>query len=527
MHIQKKTETIFLYLSWLLFSLLAILIALSFSDYGMSTDETIRSRYGHAVVAFYRSGFTNTLAQSMGAASYYGGFFDTLCSVINTLSPLDEFATRHLLGAIIGWYGILGAYQLSTFMSGHRAGFFTALLIVITPVYYGHLFINPKDLPFATFYIWTLYYGIRCLHDIPKASLLNTVRLGIHLGLLLAVKVVGGIVSIYLLIGLLLTIYQRKNTVDWRLLLTNSLKIMLISSILAYLIMLAFWPWAWLNPWVNPFIAALEFSRFSAWQGGVMVFGQIFPYNAIPFYYLPAYFLVQLPEIFLVSLISTVVVFFYTLLTKKYKDKNSQPIYWVILSLAAFLPIILAIILKSTVYSGLRHFLFTLPAMAVFAGYGCARLFALLTTLKPPLPLLFSALLGIYLFQHINTMIALHPYQYTYFNRLTGGTAGAFQNFEMEYWSTSYKEAVSRLDQHLNTFANPKQKYPVFVYGSSIQASHYFSDKMILVNKEQDADFFIINHRYSGLLDKKLKPLITITRLNTPYSYIFENKISK
>jgi hypothetical protein len=46
-------------------------------------------------------------------------------------------------------------------------------------------------------------------------------------------------------------------------------------------------------------------------------------------------------------------------------------------------------------------------------------------------------------------MRALHPYEYTYFNRLiAGGLEQANQRFEMEYWGTSFREAANWLNEY-------------------------------------------------------------------------------
>jgi hypothetical protein len=51
-------------------------------------------------------------------------------------------------------------------------------------------------------------------------------------------------------------------------------------------------------------------------------------------------------------------------------------------------------------------------------------------------------------------LISHHPYQYTYYNALVGGTQGAFRRFETDYWLTCYKEVM---EEHIN--ASPTQ-YP-------------------------------------------------------------------
>jgi hypothetical protein len=42
-------------------------------------------------------------------------------------------------------------------------------------------------------------------------------------------------------------------------------------------------------------------------------------------------------------------------------------------------------------------------------------------------------------------MVRLHPYEYTYFNRLAGGVAGARDRYMLDYWGLSFKQASQAL----------------------------------------------------------------------------------
>jgi hypothetical protein len=42
-------------------------------------------------------------------------------------------------------------------------------------------------------------------------------------------------------------------------------------------------------------------------------------------------------------------------------------------------------------------------------------------------------------------MVRLHPYEYTYFNRLSGGVAHARDRFMLDYWGLSLKQASQAL----------------------------------------------------------------------------------
>ena len=56
-------------------------------------------------------------------------------------------------------------------------------------------------------------------------------------------------------------------------------------------------------------------------------------------------------------------------------------------------------------------------------------------------------LIAILLAPGIYGIIQLHPYEYTYYNSLVGGTSGVFRHYETDYWLTCYKQAVEEFDQ--------------------------------------------------------------------------------
>lgn len=46
-------------------------------------------------------------------------------------------------------------------------------------------------------------------------------------------------------------------------------------------------------------------------------------------------------------------------------------------------------------------------------------------------------------------MIALHPYEYIYFNRLSGGLVAAENQYETDYWGLSVREAMEWLNNNV------------------------------------------------------------------------------
>ena len=122
-------------------------------------------------------------------------------------------------------------------------------------------------------------------------------------------------------------------------------------------------------------------------------------------------------------------------------------------------------------------------------------------------------------------MIKLFPYQYIYYNQLTGGVNGAENKFEMDYWAVSYKEAAEKLVNYLknkdkDNFKN--KKYNIFVGGPNEAASYYFPENLILTTLYDKADYYIVFTRNNSDRNINYKPIIKIERFNVVLSYVKE-----
>jgi hypothetical protein len=82
----------------------------------------------------------------------------------------------------------------------------------------------------------------------------------------------------------------------------------------------------------------------------------------------------------------------------------------------------------------------------VLAGAG---LRALLPVLRR-IPVVAAIAAGAYAGSIVVTMAALHPLEYIAMNALAGGTRGAYQRFELDYWSAAATEALRRLERRLD-----------------------------------------------------------------------------
>src|SRR5262249_42292898 len=145
-------------------------------------DERVQNTYGLHLLSYYLTGFQDQSAFHYINLRYYGGAFDLIAAVINTFSPFGEYETRHLLGGLVGFIGTVGAWRTASLLAGERAGLFTIGLMMLTPLLYGHSFINPKDVPFACAVTWSIYFCCRSIVEAPRPTRATAIGLGVALG---------------------------------------------------------------------------------------------------------------------------------------------------------------------------------------------------------------------------------------------------------------------------------------------------------------------------------------------------------
>ncbi len=484
---------------------LVLVVALTFRDYGIIWDEEWQNIYGKKLLSLYVSGFADTSALHYSNLYLYGGLFDLVAAIANLISPFGEYETRHLLGGAVGVLGMAGTWRLARHVAGPRAGLLALALIAMTPVYYGHMFFNPKDVPFACGMIWSLYWIVRVVEAMPRPSPASICALGLVLGMTLATRIGALVAFFYLGCGILVFGLSRVRRLrDWHLGLSSvwfaGLRI-LPAVIIAYLVMGLGWPWGVLEP-LNPLKALWTFSHFG-WEGMVQVDGQWVSALHLPWTYLPLFLAIQLPEAFLIGLAMAVSLF----AVRQWKSgiwSNNR--LWPmrqfpriggfgLVILAAAFPLVYFIAFRPNAYHTLRHFLFVIPPLAIIAAWGLDRIWRSLerTGMRygVAMAILFIGSVGV---QGIR-MADLHPSEYVSYNSLVGGTKGAQGHFELDYWGNSLAEAAELLNDKVKSegaaVTRARGPYLVKVCGYPLSGGYFLSRNFRVVEDGRVADFFL------------------------------------
>ncbi|CAO3373150.1 glycosyltransferase family 39 protein [Azospirillum argentinense] len=480
---------------------LIILAALTFRNYGISTDEEVQHIYGKKLLSFYLSGFTDRSAFHFKDLYLYGGLFDLVTALVVPISPFEEYETRHLLCALVGVLGIAGCWRYARLLAGPRAGFLAAALLALSGVYYGAMFNNTKDVPFAAGMVWTLYFATRIIGQMPSPRQSAVLKFGLALGLTLSIRVGGVLAGFYLAVALALYVVL----VAWQGGLRPAFGVVrravppLLPAIpLAYAVMALFWPWAVQKP-LNPLEALRVVSHFPI-DIQTLFMGQMVSSAAPPALYLPVYLGVKLPEAVLLGTLAAVVLAALWVVRGGWRSVDGAfgAVRWVPLALAAFLPIILFMLMRPSVYNGIRHFLFVAPPMAVLAGIAFDRLWSGAEALGRRTGQAYGAAAIAVAVLYAWQLGAMHPNQYVYYNQFAGGLKGAEGRFELDYWGNSQHEALAELValvERENGGKAPPRQYTLSVCGNTLAVRFELPPWLKLVNGTgldwRKADFFM------------------------------------
>jgi 4-amino-4-deoxy-L-arabinose transferase-like glycosyltransferase len=502
---------------------LAVLALATFRDYGSIWDEEVQFLYGEYVLAWFRSWFRDGSALSFGDLYVYGGLFDALAQLLVKISPLGLYETRHLANAATGLVGLYATWRLGTLVGGAPTGFVALLFLALTPAYYGHAFNNPKDVPFAAFATLAIYLMLRASREIPRVRPALVILTGLALGAALGVRA-GGL----FLLGYLVVLWgsvAAATSAPRGPSLARTAGAALGASAIAWATMLVFWPWAQLSPIARPIEAAIAATRFR-WIGPMLFDGRTIRSDQVPWNYLPTWFAITLPELFFLALGAGAFVVAKNIAARGVGKRTAIDALFLFFCVA--FPIGAVLVGRPILYDAHRQFLFVLPPLCVLAAWG---LVAVLSDGSVPRPVLAVIALAAAASGAVTAadMIALHPYQTVYFNRLLGGgLAGASSRFETDYWGASYREGVEELVRHYRAL----RPYPVRIANCSVRhlTSYWLSREpaaaghFVNVGMEEDPDIVLATTRDGCHRTADGRVLHVVTRQGTPLLYVIERR---
>jgi hypothetical protein len=512
-----------------LIAALVVIALCTFKDYAISNDEGVQHRYGELIIAYYASGFRDLSVFGFQNLYLYGGLFDIAAILLSHVIPIDPYDLRHIMCALIGIGGIGAAAATARLIAGPRAALIAAVALSVCGAWYGTMFNHTKDIPFAAAMMGATLFLIRAARSLPSPRAGDLAAFGLLAGAALGQRVLGLLLLIYA--GMAIALYLPRPSLDtrerWRFVIESSLRL-LPALVLAYVIMILAWPWAALEP-LNPIRGLLAFSEFQ-YAIRTVLDGHVYEMANVPRLYVPIYILIRVP---LLTLFGAALAMIFALSPRLAPGATQLPRRDIALvALTVIFPLACQVICDGPAFTGLRHFLFVVPALATLAGIG---LDAAATALASRGRLIVSGGLAVVtacFLANAVTLVRLHPYEYLFYNTVVGGLEGASRRYDLDYWFSSMPEAVNQLEAYLRRTEPLDASRPMQVYSVAVCGERLAFDKSVTLpqlhfdfkQEWNQSEFFIAptHMNCDGDLDGKV--IGTVKRLGVTIAYVKDRR---
>ena len=496
----KNNLIIFIY-----FFIICSIGILSFSDYGISTDEHDTRITGFVslkyIFTIFFSNSVNKIDQIIKLPDI-NEWIDSVGIIFNLPMALLEFIFkvedsrnyylfRHLANFLIFFISVYFFFLLilrrfnSIFLALLGSTFFIA-----SPRIFAHSFYNNKDIVFMSLFIIGLFSAINFLE---KPNYKNSMIFSLIVSLAIDVRIMGIFLPMLFSVLILINILREKKYKK------IALKPFFTFLLLTPLFIILFWPYLWDNP-INNFIYMYKHLKNIDVDIYNFYFGQYINSETLPWHYPLVWIIITTPIFYtILFLIGSAFILrrFIKRLFKiekndSYKDlwRGKNELKDLIFLSSFIIPLVAVINFNSSLFDGWRHLYFIYPSFLMISLFGLNLIKILLFKKKENL---FVISIIIIILPTIIWMYNNHPHQYVYFNNLAGKNFN--KKFEMDYWGLSNVNA-------LNYIANNTNKN---VLVSSLGTSNLpisktflikeYRNKITITHDVKNADFLINNYR--------------------------------
>lgn len=444
-----------------------------FKDYGISVDEEFHRFSGfywlNYLLSFFNFKILNNLVSFKLSEingftlpnpkdyPFYGVAFDLPLALIETIFNFktykDIFYLRHFANFLIFFVSSIYFYKiLSNRFKNNFIIFCGLFFYIISPRIFGHSFYNNKDIILLSFVTISIFYYFK---TIDNFNLKNILFFSLFSALSCSTRVVAIFIPLSFLLFYFFSLLNKKIIKD------QTLKIIFYIIFFIFFTILT-WPYLWSNP-INNFINSIKvFSKYSL-TIQMLFNGHYIHSNILPLIYLPVWIFITTP---IINLIFFLFAFFYYLKRSFFRMINIKPVsiyedFWrgnkekkdFFIFFNFFIVFIYLTLSDVTLYTGWRQVYFLHFFLAYMSTFG---LYLFLNfTKNRKIKFITYALVAIFLFSNIATLIRFHPYQSLYFNSILNEKQKNL--FEVDYWGLSgvkFLKKILTLEKNNNNKIN-------------------------------------------------------------------------
>ncbi len=461
------------YSLWYPLGLVFLLMTIMSFWFGISADEVDMNNLGKYTLRYLLTFGADTTVLHLPVSIdkdqvlyLYGGIFDLIANLLNKISPFEEYTTRHILNAWVGFLGIYYASRICLMISGRRMAYICILIMFLSPYFLGQSMDNPKDVPFLAGYIASTFYLLKILSNFSENTWKSCMPLVVSIILSIDTRAAGIILIPYLFIFAFALFIAYKKDINF---LKQAFMVSLLVGVIAYLGSSLLWPYAIQDPISRPFQALKELSHFKMnvkqMYEGKKMFSKDLPQS----YLIKNFFITNTYILLIGFILGSILVII--------KLKTSNLIILLFLIFSILFPVSYIILGHSNVYNAWRHVLFIFPASAILAAYFWDEFISWFK--KPGLNWIPYSVLVVGLFLPLQFIIRTFPNFQCFYNEFVGGTKGAYGNYEMDSFWNSFKQSADWLKENEFKKLKPTDTIILAVNNLAIAKEYFKNDPRI------------------------------------------------
>lgn len=366
----------------------------------------------HGTAAFYPFGWVVLDLSLTGAQQ--SALWHMACWGVFTLGGFALYAALRQMGLSRGW-ALLGP-----------------VCLLLTPPFFAHGHFNNKDIALFSLSLCGLWQALALAR---RPGFARGACFALCGALAANTKVAGlalwGLCALYVLIRLLME--RRVTPRVWG---VAGVTVLSFAALYALLT-----PALWADPAAFFGYLLSNAVAFQRWNGYVLFRGSVFDTTSqpLPWYYLPYMMLATTPLWILMLCAAGTALAMWTGV-RRLRARGAPGLVPLLTVLLWLLPLAFAVLTRTRVYNGWRHFYFLYGPMLALAVLGARELW---THMRGARRRVFAALLGLCMAFTGVGIATQHPYQYAYYQPLVQ-LRGMDYN-ELDYWNVSARDALVRL----------------------------------------------------------------------------------
>lgn len=441
----------------LLFLGLAVFAAVGWRDHGRTFDEWMQDDYGQRSLQWYLTLGHDRSFLEMGDQIHmpeHGPAYETFVAFIQHLTG-EIWNTRSIVGGIVGVLGIAFIALCGKELAGPWGAFTAAAGLAFYPRYTGAIFTNSKDVPFTAAMVFTLWLVLRMMRrwNEPgrRFEILDYAAVGASIGVAAAIRV--NALAWFGLLGLVALFYWVRHARELRTReaireqLGSQFGAGLVIASSCYLFMTLTWPYLVTNP-SDGLLNSVKMMANYDWNNTVLFNGEQVLATQLPWSYAPVWLIIGSPLPVVILSLAAIGVGIWA-----FRRNVQLPAGYLLCAAYATIPLFLVIFMQSTLYNGLRQFLYIVPGfILIAAGLLIHVVRRLMSNGRRTLA---GALVAVTVLGQVEAVVGsaeIYPYEYAYFNPLVGGYADAHHKYEGDYWHSCATAAARWLGQNYQNY---------------------------------------------------------------------------